>query len=100
MRSGRHACTCAAVSIGNAHCRPAPEIARKRWSDARLRQRFALIRVHRIVEGRERAFARDLPDMGMIDDDQIVARRKLLDRIRLEVLQRALLPNDLYARLV
>ena len=73
---------------------PLPEVARIGRSDARAFERLALRRAGRIVEWRQAALARDLTDMRMIDDDEIVAPRKVLDRIGLEVLQRALVPRD------
>lgn len=51
------------------------------------------------VDRRDAPLLRELADMRVIDDDQIVAARKLLDRIALEILQRAAIPDDLGATL-
>src|SRR3546814_4499713 len=42
----------------------------------------------------EAAGVGDLPDVRMVDHDQVIAARQFLDREALEILQRAAVPGD------
>ena len=53
-----------------------PEIAPPRRADAGAGHRRALGFARGIIERRERSLARDLADMRMVDDDQVVARAR------------------------
>ena len=75
-----------------------PVVARVGRADAGAGERLPVCGVVRIVERRKAALAGHLPDMRVVDHDEIVAARQLLDGVGLEILQRPLVPSDLDAR--
>ena len=62
------------------------------------KKRLALVLPSGHVERLQTAFGRDLADMRMVDDDEVVGAREFLDREGFEVLQRPLVPRYLGAR--
>lgn len=71
-----------------------PLVARKRAADGGFRESGAFVFPPANVK-RQKALPRcDLPHMGMINDDQIIARSEIFDGKGLEILQRSLVPND------
>jgi hypothetical protein len=61
-----------------------PQIALQAGAESAAREPIA---IRNIAERRQTPLARDLPDMRMVDHDQIVARSKLGHRKGLEILQ-------------
>src|SRR5579883_3014171 len=79
---------------------PGPIVARPRWADAGFGESSTFGGAGGRVQGGETMFGRDLADMRMIDNDEVVAPRQSLDREGFEILQRATVPFDFDAGLL
>ena len=75
---------------------PGIVVAGKGWTNAVAGHGGPLGLAAGNIQGRQAAFLGDLPDMGMIDHDQIILPRQFLDGKGLEILQAALVPDDLH----
>src|SRR5579883_3637269 len=77
-----------------------PIVARPRWADAGFGESSTFGGAGGRVQGGETMYGRDLADMRMIDNDEVVAPRQSLDREGFEILQRATVPFDFDAGLL